>query len=73
MPILHSLTVFQNFASDSETLFFYIIFLKFYFRNFGFLIGEDFWYVVSILDFIGLNVCINFITIQNFSYIYKIL
>ena len=33
----------------------------------GFLIDEDFWYVVLILDFIGLNFCITFIRVQNFS------
>ena len=35
--------------------------------NFAFLIKEDFWYVVSISDFIGLNVCIRFNRVQNFS------
>ena len=35
--------------------------------NFGFLIKEDFWYVVPILDFTGLNFGITFICVQNFS------
>ena len=39
--------------------------------NFGFLIKEDFWYVVSILDFTGSNVCTTFIRIQNFSSILR--
>ena len=33
--------------------------------NFGFLIKEDFWYVVQILDLTGLNVCITFIRIYT--------
>ena len=40
--------------------------------NFGFLIKQDFLYVTSILDFTGLKVCIIFIGIQNFSWIYEI-
>ena len=36
-------------------------------NNYGFLIKEDFWHVVSILDFTGLNVYITFIRTQNFS------
>ena len=38
--------------------------------NFGFFIKEDFWYVVSILNFTGLNACITFIRKQNFNSIY---
>ena len=34
MPILHILIKFQNVASNDETLFFYIAFLKFHFRDF---------------------------------------
>ena len=37
------------------------------FINFGFLIKEDFWYVISIWDFTGLNIYNTFIHIQNFS------
>ena len=40
--------------------------------NLGFLIKEVFWYVVLILDFAGLNVCITFIRVQNLSSIWKI-
>ena len=35
--------------------------------NFGFLIKEDLWYVVLILDVTGLNVCIILISIRNFD------
>ena len=35
--------------------------------NFGFLIKEDLIYMVSILDFTGLNVCNTSIRIQNFG------
>ena len=34
MPILHTSIIFPNVANDDETLFFKIIFLKYYFRNF---------------------------------------
>ena len=40
--------------------------------NLGFLIKEDFWYVVSISDFTGFNVFSTFIRVQNFNWIYKI-
>ena len=35
--------------------------------NLGLLIKEDFWYMVLILDFTGLNVRITFIRVQNSS------
>ena len=35
--------------------------------NLGFLIKDDFWYLVLILDFTDLKVCITFIRLQNFS------
>ena len=37
----------------------------------GFLIKEDFWYVILISDFTGLKVSITFIRIENFSSILK--
>ena len=41
--------------------------------NFGFSIKEHFWYIVSILNFTGLNVCITVIRIKYFSSIYTIM
>ena len=40
--------------------------------NLGFLIKGDFWYVVFMLEFIGLNVCITFIRIWKFRSTKKI-
>ena len=42
------------------------------FINLGFLIKEDFWYVVLILESTNLNVCITFMHVQKFSSIWKI-
>ena len=39
--------------------------------NLGFLIKEDFWYVVFIGNFTRSNVCITLIRLQNFSSIEK--